>query len=109
MIRFTLRNPEGKYLNTDYHTNFANGEWRDEPRLYKSLSGIKSALGYWAPECVRSRIGFSPPNHGHRWTDEDLEMNARFCQEFRKIKQAEFFQLLEEAGYVLTKQEIQFE
>ena len=106
MVMFGLQNAEGKFLNTDYHSRFKHGIWRDEPRLYKSKRGIRSAL--YGDSFVKDACDdLLPPKVMGKWfphaTQESvLNYHARSTA-LNKIKDDEYFSRLAKAGYTLKE------
>lgn len=110
MKRYLMRNAEGLYLNTDYHTRYARGEWRnrDDARIYKSLQGLRSAFNS-IPPSIRKLVGeVAKPT-----VDSSTEDRRRYwdllrerSEAIRAIPTAKFFSLIEEDGYVVEEVEL---
>ena len=77
MKMYMLRNSDGLYLNTDYHTRWQQGNWRprEQARLYKSKQGIRSALAGIAFPAMKAHLGIEnpAPPFGTMWSDVDRE------------------------------------
>lgn len=101
MLRYLFRNQEGKYLNTDYHSRWRNGIWRDksDARIYKSRRGISSAFNSITPAVV-AVIGPRPTGKG--WSPECSAWYKKFSKLPLDIK----FELWAKDGYVLEPIEI---
>lgn len=105
MIRYIMRNGEGLYLNTDYHSAWAKGRWRtrEDARLYLNKRGLFNACTFFTPSIIK-KIGYRPPEYtGKVWSEKDRETNQRFWKEFRAIKMDEYFSLLEMDGYTIEE------
>lgn len=76
--RFAMQNPNGLWYNSDYHSRHRHGRWRNasDKRLYRSLRGLRDAVGYGAgvAEKVTSipapqfRLGLSNEEREALWT-----------------------------------------
>ena len=107
MKRLLFRNPEGKYLNTDYHSSLRHGEWREkeDARLYRTTTGLMQAFRTATPG-IKKHLGLEPVDSGHRWTDEDREQSRAFWDAFRKLSSAERLELYKLEGYEVIEVEI---
>lgn len=107
MKRFMMRNAEGLYLNTDYHTRWKQGKWRDRDnaRLYSSVVGIMSAFGGITP-AVKKHLGIVWERPAGQWTDADREANSALYKGFSKLSGKEKLALWAEDGYVIEEIEI---
>lgn len=118
MAYIMQRMSDGLYLDTNYHSRITHGIWRPQPRIYKSLQGIRSAWGWTVPQaCVHLRklIGEEIMNMPHRtyddnlgqWTDADRQQARDFWDAFtnrlKKIKTKEFIDTLAKDGYIVSE------
>lgn len=107
--RYALRNSEGKYLNTDYHSRWGKGVWRsrEDLRIYKSKTGIRSAIrgdGWVFRLIPKDRI--PPVRMGRYWegqVEESVQNWSEILPAIAKIPDDEFFAYLKEGGYVLEE------
>lgn len=107
MKRFMMRNAEGLYLNTDYHTSFRRGMWRsrEDARLYKSVTGIMAAFCSTTP-AIKKYLGVTwVPPQGH-WTDADRDASRALWKGFSKISRDKKLALWAEDGYVVEEIEL---
>lgn len=103
---FILKNPEGKFLDTDYHSKWRHGKWRDKPRLYKTKQGLRSALRGLITPAMYSIVGEPPlgPLDRKGYWQEVRERFARVA----KIPTDKYFELLAKDGYELLEAEVIF-
>lgn len=102
---FLLKNPEGKFLDTDYHSVLRHGRWRDKPRLYKSRTGLRQAIGELTPS-IEEFLGGPPPRWDKLNTREVYEVRQLYYKRLRAIKTDQYFELLAKDGYELIEVEI---
>lgn len=113
-----LQNPQGLYLNTGGRYN--SPEWQEKPRVYKTKSGIRAALGQrcyrdcpnWQalfPEgFIAKRPTIPADTNGPdytKWWDENRAAHREWWREFHKhnarITTERLFAALEKDGYVI--------
>lgn len=104
MKLFLLKNKEGQYLNTDYHSRWRNGMWRDRnhARTYRSLRGLREAFNSCTP-AVYAFIGLRWVKPEGVWSDADHERNRAIWEAYRAIPLDKYFELIAEDGYVVEE------
>ena len=107
MKRFMMRNAEGLYLNTDYHTSLRKGTWRsrEDARLYKSVTGIMSAFNAATP-AIKNHLGISWSMPAGRWTDEDRKASDALWKGMAKLSREKKLALWAEDGYIIEEIEL---
>jgi hypothetical protein len=107
--RYALHNPEGLYLNTDYHGRYIKGIWRPRKdlRVYKSKTGMRSAIrgDNWAIALIPTHR-IPEKRMGKYWEGQQKEsiMNwGEILSGISKIPDDEFFSYLEKGGYILEE------
>lgn len=106
VLGYTLRNPEGKYLNTDYHSSLRKGDWREQrvqARIYKSKQGIRQAIGskssilnLFEKHGVPRSIYCLNPYGYEAWANYRKQTEL-----VRQVSLEDFFTTLHEHGYTL--------
>lgn len=108
MKRFMMRNSEGLYLNTEYHSSLRNGDWRprEDARLYKSVTGIVSAFRAATP-AIKKHLGIEWTRPRDRqWTDEDREQSSALWKGIASLSGKQKLALWAEDGYIIEEVEI---
>ena len=115
MKYYILKHKDGSYFNSEYRTRFRYGVWRDSPRLYKSVRGLRKSFAGISPAFynVFGKPPTKPSTQNPPWPNTDLEKmkkywadRSAYWKQVSKLSDDRFFALLAEDGYELIEKEI---
>lgn len=110
---YAIQNRDGLWLNTGGRCG--TSDWREKPRYYKSLVGMRSAIGgrvfrncpNWVALFTPDFIAKFPEPPEGKWDDAFRAVHRawwrQFYAELKNINTNDYFKALQQDGYKLVR------